>query len=142
MGQGPGTCNAICAGATAKLAREMESASKEGKLDLVRQKHGELRGKAMELTKRLRGLLEEWEARQPEEEEKERRPKPDRDLLVRLSAASSEFNSNDTEEILEELERYRYEEGEELVKWLREQAENFDYDAMHRRLEEFLKYKA
>ncbi|MDR1047712.1 MAG: hypothetical protein LBL64_08040 [Treponema sp.] len=39
-------------------------------------------------------------------------------------------------------ERYRYEEGEELVHWLREQAENFDYDAMHRRLEEFLKYKA
>jgi signal transduction histidine kinase/DNA-binding NarL/FixJ family response regulator/HPt (histidine-containing phosphotransfer) domain-containing protein len=137
-----GTCNAICAGAAAKLAREMEFASKEGRLDLVRQKHGELRGKAMELTERLHGLLEEWEARQPEEEEKDRRPKPDRELLARLSAASGEFSSNDTEEILEELERYRYEEGEELVHWLREQAENFDYDAMHRRLEEFLKYKA
>jgi hypothetical protein len=34
-----------------------------------------------------------------------------------------------------ELEQYRYETGEDLIRWLREQAENFDYDAMHKRLE-------
>ncbi|MDR1566104.1 MAG: response regulator [Treponema sp.] len=133
-----GTCNAICAGAAADLARELEFASKEGNLELVRRKHGELCEKVMELTERLRALLGEWEAGQPEEEKKERRPEPGRELLARLSAASGTFNSNDTEEILGELERYRYEEGEELIRWLREQAENFDYDAMHKRLEEFL----
>jgi hypothetical protein len=40
------------------------------------------------------------------------------------------------EEVLGEIEQYRYERGEGLVKWLREQAENFDYDTIHRRLEE------
>jgi signal transduction histidine kinase/DNA-binding NarL/FixJ family response regulator/HPt (histidine-containing phosphotransfer) domain-containing protein len=132
-----GTCNAICAQETAALAREMEFASKEGNLELVRQKHGELRRKTLELTERLQTLLEEWDAERPDEE-KEGRDEPDRELLARLSAATGEFNSNATEEILRELEQYRYERGEELVKWLREQAENFDYDAMHRRLEEFL----
>jgi signal transduction histidine kinase/DNA-binding response OmpR family regulator len=132
-----GTCNAICAQGTADLARELEFAAKEGNLELVRRKHGELCEKVIELTERLRALLEEREAGRPEEE-KERRGVPDRELLARLSAATEEFNSNNTEEILEELEQYRYERGEDLVKWLREQAENFDYDIMHKRLEEFL----
>jgi CheY-like chemotaxis protein len=134
-----GTCGVICAKEAADLARELEFASKEGKSDLVGRKHGELRGIALELTERLKALLEEWEAGLSLEA-KERRGEPERALLARLSAAAGQFNSNVTEEILEELERYRYEKGEELIRWLREQAENFDYDAMHRRLEEFLNY--
>jgi signal transduction histidine kinase/DNA-binding NarL/FixJ family response regulator/HPt (histidine-containing phosphotransfer) domain-containing protein len=132
-----GTCNAICAQQTAALARELEFAAKEGNPGLVRRKHGELRQGALKLTEQLRGLLGDWEAGQPEEE-KEQRDEPDREMLARLSTAAAEFNSNDTEEILEELEQYRYKEGEELVRWLREQAESFDYDAMHRRLGAFL----
>jgi hypothetical protein len=55
-----------------------------------------------------------------------------------LNSAAAEFNSTVTEEALGELEQYQYERGEDLVAWLREQAENFDYDAMHRRLKEIL----
>jgi CheY-like chemotaxis protein len=132
-----GTCNAIGAGGTAEAARELEIAAKEGNVDLVRQKHGALRQQALELTGRIKVLVEEWEAGRPEEE-KERRAEPDRELLARLSAATAEYNSTVVEEILGELEGYRYERGEELIRWLREQAENFDYDAMHKRLEEFL----
>ena len=132
-----GICNAICAAGTAELARELELASKERRGDLVRAGHGELRRQALELTERLRGLLEEWEASRPEGE-KERREEPDRELLVRLSAAALEFNSNNIEEILRELEQYRYERGEELIRRLREQAENFDYELIRKELEEFL----
>jgi CheY-like chemotaxis protein len=132
-----GTCNVICANETADLARELELASKEGKSDLVGRKHGELRRMALELTEYLKTLLKEWESGLSPEA-KETRGEPERALLVRLSAAAGQFNSNVTEEILEELERYRYERGEELILWLREQAENFDYDAIHRRLEKFL----
>ncbi|MDR1898689.1 MAG: response regulator [Treponema sp.] len=130
-----GTCNAICAGEAAALARELEFASKEGDADFVRSRHEELRRQTLDLTERLKALLAEWEARRPAEE-RERRTEPDRKLLTRLSAAAAEFNSNLTEEILGELEQYRYEKGEELITWLREQAENFDYDAIHRRLED------
>jgi signal transduction histidine kinase/CheY-like chemotaxis protein len=132
-----GTCNAVCASGLAVLARELEFASRDGNFDLVRQKHGELERKVLELTERLRALLGEREASLPSEA-KEKRDEPERELLVRLSAAVAGFNSNDTEEILGELEQYRYEHGEELIKWLRYQAENFDYDTMHKRLEEFL----
>ncbi|MDR1899224.1 MAG: hypothetical protein LBQ55_04375, partial [Treponema sp.] len=60
---------------------------------------------------------------------------PDRELLARLSGAAAGFNSNVVEEVLGELVQYRYQRGEELVTWLREQAENFDYEAMRERLE-------
>jgi CheY-like chemotaxis protein len=132
-----GTCNAICAKGAADLAKELESASMEGKGEFVKSRHGELRRQALELTERLKALLEGWEACLPGVE-KERRREPDRELLARLSAAAGGFNSNDTEEILGELEQYRYEEGEGFIRWLREQAENFDYDAIHAKLEEFL----
>ncbi|MDR2631909.1 MAG: response regulator [Spirochaetaceae bacterium] len=132
-----GTCNAICAVRTAELARELEFASKEGKGDLVTSRHGELRRQALALTERLSILLDQWEAGRPLEEKK-RRTEPDRKLLGRLSAATAGFDSNETEEVLGELERYRYETGEELIIWLREQAENFDYDAIHKGLEKFL----
>jgi HPt (histidine-containing phosphotransfer) domain-containing protein len=70
-----GTCGVICANETADLARELELASKEGKIDLVGRKHGELRRMALELTERLKALLEEWEAGLSPEE-KERRGEP------------------------------------------------------------------
>ncbi|MDR2631912.1 MAG: response regulator [Spirochaetaceae bacterium] len=132
-----GTCNAICALETAALAKELEFASKDGKRDLVKSRHGELRRQALELTERISTLLAQWEVVQPEKK-KERQTEPDRELLGRLSAATAGFNSNETEEVLGALERYHYEKDENLIRWLREQAENFDYDTMHQRLEEFL----
>jgi hypothetical protein len=48
-----------------------------------------------------------------------------------------EYRTNEIEEILGELEQFRYETGGELVRWLREQADNFEYDAIHNRLDNF-----
>jgi signal transduction histidine kinase/DNA-binding NarL/FixJ family response regulator/HPt (histidine-containing phosphotransfer) domain-containing protein len=132
-----GTCKAICAAETAELAKELEFASKDGNGELVKSRHGELRRQALELTGRLSALLDKWEAGRPLAEKKPR-IEPDRELLARLSAATAEFNSNMTEEVLGELEQYRYEKDQNLIHWLREQAENFDYDAIHKRLEKFL----
>jgi CheY-like chemotaxis protein len=136
-----GTCNAIGAGETAALARELELAAKEGNFDLARRKHGALRQEAAELTERLKALLDEREAARSGEESgrgKEQRGEPERALLARLSDAAGEFNSGAAEEILGELERYRYREGQELVEWLREQARDFNYGPMRERLTEFL----
>jgi CheY-like chemotaxis protein len=129
-----GTCNAIGAPMAANLAKEMEFASRKGKGDYVKARHGELRRQALELAERLKVLVEGWEASLPGVE-KDRRSEPDRELLARLSAAAGGFNSNEIGDILEKLEQYRYERGGDLIRWLREQAENFDYDAIHKRLD-------
>jgi CheY-like chemotaxis protein/HPt (histidine-containing phosphotransfer) domain-containing protein len=132
-----GTCNAIGAVEAGALARELEFGMKEGNIKMVKSRNGELVEKAGRLTEGIKKLLDQWEASRPAEN-KERRAKPDRERLKRLSEATAAFNSNDTEEILGDLEQYRYERGDDLIRWLREQAENFDYDSMHKRLEEFL----
>jgi signal transduction histidine kinase/DNA-binding response OmpR family regulator/HPt (histidine-containing phosphotransfer) domain-containing protein len=132
-----GTSNAVCAVEAGELAREVEAAAKGGQTEEVRRRHGQVSGRVMGLIERLRGLVEEWEAGLPVQE-KPGKAEPDRQLLGRLCEATEEFNSNETEEILRQLEGYRYEEGGEFIGWLREQAEVFDYDAMHRRLKEVL----
>jgi signal transduction histidine kinase/DNA-binding response OmpR family regulator/HPt (histidine-containing phosphotransfer) domain-containing protein len=128
-----GACSAICANEVTALAKELEMASKEGRLEYVRSRHGELEGQVGVVTESLRVLVEEWEADQVEEE-REVRTEPDRQALGRLSAAAAESNANRVEEILDELEAYRYEKGEDLIRWLREQAGNFEYEAIYRRL--------
>jgi CheY-like chemotaxis protein/anti-sigma regulatory factor (Ser/Thr protein kinase) len=132
-----GTCNAIGAAETGALARELEFGIKEGNIKMVKSRNGELAERTGKLIEGLKKLLDEWEAGRPVEK-KEKRVEPDRELLKKLSGATAAFNSNETEETLENLEQYGYERGEELIRWLREQAENFDYDAMHKRLETLL----
>jgi CheY-like chemotaxis protein len=132
-----GACKTISASVTADLAKELEAASLEGKGEYVKARHGELRGQALGLTERLKEVVEGWEAGLPGVE-KEVRAEPDRELLVRLSDAAEVSNASGAEEILEELERYSYETGGDLIRRLREQVDNFDYDDMHEGLEEFL----
>jgi signal transduction histidine kinase/FixJ family two-component response regulator/HPt (histidine-containing phosphotransfer) domain-containing protein len=135
-----GACGAVCAGESASLARELELAAKAGDLDFVRSRHGELRDKLRSLLDRLDVFLAEGDPPYPADTRPagERRGEPDQELLSALSAAAAEYNSDKVEKILRDLERYRYERGEELIRQLRTQAELFDYDAMGRRLEEFL----
>jgi signal transduction histidine kinase/DNA-binding NarL/FixJ family response regulator/HPt (histidine-containing phosphotransfer) domain-containing protein len=131
-----GTSNAICAEGEAALARELELAAKEGNLDLVRSRHGDLTHKLRLLLDKLTTFLAEGDAGTVGE--KEKRAEPERELLIRLSSAAGEFNSNLVGEILRELEQYQYERGAELIRQLRERAGAFDYDGIQRQLEEFM----
>jgi signal transduction histidine kinase/FixJ family two-component response regulator/HPt (histidine-containing phosphotransfer) domain-containing protein len=130
-----GTCGAVCAGEIAALAKELETASKGGRIEYVRSRHGELARQALSVVENLKALLAERETGRPVKE-KELRTEPEMDALDRLSAAAAEMNSGLVEEVLGELEAYRYEKGEELIQWLREQADNFEYDAIQKGLEE------
>jgi HPt (histidine-containing phosphotransfer) domain-containing protein len=130
-----GACNSICARESAAFAKDMEFAGKEGKLDYVRSRHAELQRRVHLVTEGLEALLAEWETARPAEG-KELRSEPDKHLLGRLSAAADKCRSDLILEILDELEKYRYEKGEDLVRWLREQAENLEYGAIYKRMQE------
>jgi HPt (histidine-containing phosphotransfer) domain-containing protein len=132
-----GTCNTIGAVEAGTLARELESEMKEGNIEMVKARHGKLEEKVRSLIERLKQTLDTWESNRPLRE-KEWREEPDKELLKRLSKVTEAFSSNETEEVLNKLEQYRYEKGEDLIRWLREQAENFDYEAIHKKLEDFV----
>jgi signal transduction histidine kinase/DNA-binding response OmpR family regulator/HPt (histidine-containing phosphotransfer) domain-containing protein len=124
-----GACNNICAKEVAALAFELEKAAKAGNIDFVRANHGKLETTLNTMLENLNAVLAEWDAMTPVQE-KEKRQEPDRELLTRLKEAVEFFNSTQIDEIVNELEKYRYEIGEELIQQLRQQADNFDYDAM------------
>ncbi|MDR2135599.1 MAG: response regulator [Treponema sp.] len=136
-----GACRSIGAGESAALARELELAARRGDAGFARSRHGEFAGNIRSLLDRLAALCAAWdtahEAGAPAGEQ-EARAAPDRELLSRLARAAAALNSAEVDGLLEELGRCRYEEGEDLVRQLREQAAAFDYDAMGRRLEEYL----
>jgi HPt (histidine-containing phosphotransfer) domain-containing protein len=130
-----GACNNICAKEAADLAFELEKAAKAGDIDFVRANHGKFEETLAAMLESLRAILAEWNAMAPIQE-KEKRQEPDRELLARLKEAAQFFNSTKIDEIFNELEKYRYESGEELVRQLRQQADNFDYEAMLKSLQE------
>jgi signal transduction histidine kinase/FixJ family two-component response regulator/HPt (histidine-containing phosphotransfer) domain-containing protein len=131
-----GACNTICAGETADIARELEMAAKKGSRDFVKTHHEILEKKTRALVEELAALVAEWEDAQPKTAV-ELRAAPDRELLLRLHAAAAEFKASGVEDNLRELEQYSYERGDELIRRLREEAENFDYDRIQKELDEY-----
>jgi HPt (histidine-containing phosphotransfer) domain-containing protein len=132
-----GSCGTICAPEAAAMARDLETAAEAGDTSFVRARHGALEKEVKALAAELAARITEWEAARPEQP-RERKPAPDRALLERLAIACSEYRADEIEGILGELEQPRYETGGELVQWLREQAVNFEYDAIQNRLKDFL----
>jgi len=63
-------------------------------------------------------------------------PEPSPALLRELARASRQFRGGEVEGILDRLEACRYDSGGDfLVKWLRKQADSFEYRAICERLE-------
>jgi hypothetical protein len=54
--------------------------------------------------------------------------------LREFAIACSHYKAGVMEEILVKLEAYRYESGSDLIAWLREQADNLEYEAIRQKL--------
>jgi signal transduction histidine kinase/response regulator of citrate/malate metabolism len=117
-----------------RQAEILESASKAGDWKTVK-KHNEIFIGTMET---LLAGMREFLAHAEQEGSKPRRPRPDRDLLAGLLAACKEYNITAMENVLTELEKYSYESGEDLIRWLRLRTSGLDYEAVQERLERSL----
>jgi signal transduction histidine kinase/FixJ family two-component response regulator len=72
-----------------------------------------------------------------EEADKPLKPAPDVGDLAALYKASLSCSHSVMEQHLRQLEQYRYQSGGELVAWLRERVDAFDYDQINERLAEY-----
>jgi predicted transcriptional regulator len=63
---------------------------------------------------------------------------PDRALLEKLLDASRRYKSSLMDEVIAELDKYRYTQDAGLAAWLKDQTENLEYKAITKRLEELL----
>ena len=133
----------ICAGAVGMLAEELEARAKAGDIEEVLAKNDCFILAAEKLIENLalmvevpdvsnEGTMEETPAPPHEEPLKEA---PDETLLLAVFRACEAYDIKAMDEALSGLERYTYKDGSDLVKWLRKQLENLEYDLIIDRLE-------
>jgi CheY-like chemotaxis protein len=123
----------ICADKVAKQAEALESAAKSRDMKFIEMNNAHF---IEEVEKILARLKELFTILIKQADAKPMCPKPDPALLEGLTEAAKHYNVRVMDEILEKLEANDYEQGGELVHWLREQVDNLEYEAIYKRLEE------
>jgi FOG: CheY-like receiver len=123
----------ICADTVAKQAEALENAAKSNDTQFIEMNNIRF----IEEVEKLLGRLKElFTLLMNQAGAKPVREKPDPELLERLTEAARHYNVKVMDDILEKLEENEYEQEGELVKWLREQVDNLEYEAIYKRLEE------
>jgi signal transduction histidine kinase/CheY-like chemotaxis protein len=123
----------ICADAVAKQAEALEGAGRSRDIQFIETNNNRFIEDVEKILGRLKDLFTLLANLAGA---KSRCQQPDPDLLKKLTEAAGHYNVKIMDEILEKLESYEYEQGGELVKWLREQVDNLEYEAICKKLEE------
>ncbi len=128
-----GSSQGICAREMGAAAEELEKAARAGNIEAVRAGHEAFEQLAEEFVRDLEETLRKVD--EALDKPKVRRPEPE--LLREISEAARAFDMDRVDAAMNSLEAFRYEEGGELVDWLREQVDNMAFEEIfNRSLEE------
>ncbi|MDR2612283.1 MAG: response regulator [Deltaproteobacteria bacterium] len=128
-----GASYGICAHKVGEYASELEAAAKRGDHDFIKTANPGFIVLAYALISDIDSLSVEVKTGE-ESRDKETRPAPDPRLLRDIMDSCSVFKTSQIKKNIRELNRYTYMEGQDLVDWLREQAENLEYESIRDRL--------
>jgi signal transduction histidine kinase/DNA-binding response OmpR family regulator len=127
-----GSSYGICAAGIGGKAAELEAAARRGDYERIMADNAAFIAAVESLLGELQALLRDTEDRAAA---KPKAPAPDSALLARLRDEAKRYRAGAMEETLNKLEAYEYEQGGELVAWLRTQMDNLEYDAIQQKLE-------
>jgi len=125
-----GSSSGICADIVADLASALEDAAVAGDFDYITANNSAF----IDTTKKLIADIEELLERIRVESGKPRKEKPDKETLDKLREACINYEMNKVDEAISELEAYDYDTEEELVSWIRANAELTNFDEIVERL--------
>jgi PAS domain S-box-containing protein len=111
-----GTSAALGAENIRVLALELENLSRAGDLQAVLEKNGKL----IADTEIVVANVKEWLDKNDIHEKKPRKKSPDRELLTQLRESCENYDIDDIEEIMTQLESADYDEDADLISWIRE----------------------
>jgi hypothetical protein len=132
-----GACAGICADKAADLALALEMSAKKPDLQAVLKGNDEFIAAAESLIRELVILLRNFPI-DPVDDTREVRPSPDINILKSLALACQYFKNSEIKKNIEKLESFEYQEDGELVEWLRDQAENIEYEAITEHLKQYI----
>jgi len=125
-----GSSGSICAEEVADIAEALERAALAGDYDYITAHNANLAEATRKLISDIEAMLEEIDA----DNQKPKKEKPDADILDKLRVACDNYDMRDVDAALEALEGYEYEVDGELVIWLRENAEQMNFDEISNKL--------
>jgi len=125
-----GSSASICAAETAGMAGELEKAAIAGDYEYIRNHNEDFTKNVEKLISNISKMLDEIDA----DNRKPGKDKPDKDTLIKLRQACMDYDMSIVDEALDELEDYDYKSDGELVIWLRENAEQMNFDEIIEKL--------
>jgi len=130
-----GSCYGVGANKEGDMAKELELSAKAGDFAKVSSGNPVFASAVHALIPKIREIIE---AAADMGGAGARKAAPDKEALAAILAASREFDAAGMQDALRELEKYEYNAGGDLVKWLGEQVASFGYDRIQERLEGIL----
>ncbi|MFP3042053.1 ATP-binding protein [Treponema primitia] len=124
------SCYGISAQTTGAQAEALEHASKAGDFDFVQRNNDTFIRATEKLIVDLSALLLSLETENP----KPRKPEPDKKTLTTLLAACKILDIDGIDTAIEDLERFSYDSGADLVEWLRHQINTSGFTEIEERL--------
>jgi CheY-like chemotaxis protein len=128
-----GTSAGIGAEKIREAAMELEAISRTGDLQGVLKLNDDL----IANTEIVVANVKEWLDKNDIHELKPRRRAPDRELLAALRQCFDSYDMNGIDKIMMELESFDYDEGAELMTWLREKIETAEFDEAAGRITQY-----
>jgi HPt (histidine-containing phosphotransfer) domain-containing protein len=132
-----GSCYGISADEAGQMAEALEFAAKAGDFAKVMAGNDTFIRTVESLIPQFQAILDSAGAMQAKSG-KLAAEAPDREQLAKMLEACGNYDIETMQKVMEELERYNYKSGNDLVEWLREQIVNFDYDSIQEKLETVL----
>jgi len=118
-----GSSRGICAASLGDMAEALENAAKAGDLSYVKDNNAAFIEKAEKLIEDLEKFFREKES----QIQKPKKDKPDREELSKLLAACDNYQMDEVDAAMAELEKYEYETESDLVLWLRENINQMNF---------------
>jgi len=125
-----GSSRAIYADKVGDIAEALEKAAKAGNYEAVLSGNAVFLETAWSLIRNIEKLLSEIKL----SDIKPKKDSPDKDVLKRLCEACINYEMNNIDEAIAELDKFSYETGGELIEWLHMNVEQANFDEIAEKL--------
>jgi len=118
-----GSSRGIFANEIADMAEKLEKSAKEKDYDFINANNDVFIEDVKKLLSVIEGILLKYKDENP----KEKKDEPDKDLLIKILNACKAYDIDILDAAVKELESYEYESGGDLVEWLKDNISQLNF---------------
>ena len=125
-----GTSDSVFADQTGILASELEKAAKNNDSDFIEKNSKKFVDQTNQLLDAIDAMLADIDTGKP----KQKKDKPDEELLSLLATACKNYIIDEVEELIDRIDEFQYESDDGLVEWLKHNVDLMNYGKIAEKL--------